>query len=381
MSIARDLPVREVSMSNPSFLLGLTGLNLGGGIAVVARSVNRALGEEVAAGRASLVDRVLLHDSVEGGSPPSPGGECHLARGSHARMVWQLWRCHRRRRHDWVFFDQLGLARAAQLPLPGFPPSRYAIFCHGIELDRVRPSGSRRASLLGARRLLCNSDHTAAVVGARFPEVADRVRVVSLCIDQERARAWERLPPPPRAANREPVVMIVGRMWSEEPGKGHDALIAAMTEVRRTHPEAQLWVVGDGDARAHLEAKARRVAPPGSVIFLGRLSDAELTDRYRRAAVFAMPSRQEGFGLVYAEAMWHGLPCVGSTADAAGNVIEDGATGLLVPYGNAQELAKAVSRLLGASQLRDHMGERAARRARERFGFARFKEDLLHGLE
>jgi phosphatidyl-myo-inositol dimannoside synthase len=59
-----------------------------------------------------------------------------------------------------------------------------------------------------------------------------------------------------------------------------------------------------------------------------------------------MPSQQEGFGIVYAEAMWFGLPCVGSTADAAVDVIDHGKTGLLVEYGDHIATADALIRLL-----------------------------------
>ena len=93
-----------------------------------------------------------------------------------------------------------------------------------------------------------------------------------------------------------------------------------------------------------------------------------------------MPSRQEGFGLVYAEAMWHGLPCLGSTADAAGEVIAQGETGLLVPYGDVAAIEAALTSLLGDPDARARMGEAGRRRARERFGYPRFRDDLLSAL-
>jgi phosphatidylinositol alpha-1,6-mannosyltransferase len=126
-------------------------------------------------------------------------------------------------------------------------------------------------------------------------------------------------------------------------------------------------------------ARERGVA--GAVRFLGRVTDAELGDLYRRASVFAMPSRQEGFGLVYAEAMWHGLACVGSTADAAGQLIVDGETGHLVPYADARATADAVAALLCDPARARAMGEAGRRRARERFGYPRFRADLLAALE
>src|SRR5262249_37458846 len=116
------------------------------------------------------------------------------------------------------------------------------------------------------------------------------------------------------------------------------------------------------------------------VRFFGRVSDAELGDLYRRASVYAMPSRQEGFGLSYAEAMWHGTPCVGSSRDAAGEVIRDGESGLLVPYDDPEALATALVRLPAGPGLGARMGEAGRRLARDCYGYARFRADLLAAL-
>jgi glycosyltransferase involved in cell wall biosynthesis len=93
-----------------------------------------------------------------------------------------------------------------------------------------------------------------------------------------------------------------------------------------------------------------------------------------------MPSRQEGFGLVFAEAMWWGLPCIGTTADAAGQVIAAGETGELVTYGDVPALSRALVKLLADPELVARMGEAGRRRARERFSYARFRADLLAAL-
>ena len=147
-------------------------------------------------------------------------------------------------------------------------------------------------------------------------------------------------------------------------------------------PTRELWIAGGGDDAARLAAKARERGVADCVRFLGRVSDAELGALYRRASVFAMPSRQEGFGLVYAEAMWWGLPCIGSTADAAGQVIAAGETGELVPYGDVAALgarARAACSRIASGAAR--MGEAGRRRAREHFGYGRFRADLLTALE
>ena len=178
-----------------------------------------------------------------------------------------------------------------------------------------------------------------------LPEFSDRIRVVPLCIDPDRVALWEQAESK-GAPRREPAALIVGRMWSVERGKGHDELLAAWPDVRRKVPDAQLWIVGTGDDVPRLEEAARDLDLGDAVRFLGRVSDAELGALYRRASVFAMPSRQEGFGLVFAEAMWWGLPCIGTTADAAGQVIVAGETGELVPYGDVEALARTLVGLL-----------------------------------
>ncbi len=367
-------------MTPQRVLLGLTGLRIDGGIASVARCVTRALDEEVQAGRLERSDRVLLLDDPAAPPDPPPRGEQRLAAGSQARFVWQLWRSFRRQRSDLVFFDQLGPARAAVIPGLGLAAARSAIFLHGIELGRVGHD-SRRRALDAAWRLLANSEHTAADVRKRFPPLADRVRVVPLCIDPERVAAWQAREDELARLAREPAALIVGRMWAEERGKGHDQLLEAWPGVRARVPRAELWVAGGGDDRERLEAKARELGLAGAVRFLGRVSDHELARLFRRASLFSMPSRQEGFGLVYAEALWHGLPCIGSTADAAGQVISPGETGLLVPYGEVAPLAEAVTELLLDSDRRERLAEAGRRQARQRFAYARFRADLLRALE
>jgi phosphatidylinositol alpha-1,6-mannosyltransferase len=360
-------------------LLALTGLQIDGGIAAVSRCIARALDEEARDGRLERVDRVLLLERPETAAAPPVRGEQHLARGNQPRFVWQTWRSHRRHRHDLVLFDLVGLARSVLLPLPGFPPRHFAIFVHGIELATAR-RGSRARALLAAHRLLANSEFTAAALREALPECGDRIRVVPLCIDPERIRRWEG---DPEAGSyvREPAALLVGRMWSEERGKGHDALIEGWPEVRRRVPAAQLWIVGEGDDVPRMRELARARGVADAVRFLGRVSDSELGALYRRASVFAMPSRQEGFGIVYAEAMWHGLPCVGSTADAAGQVIVDGETGRLVPYGDARSTAEAVAWLLSDPVRARAMGEAGRRHACERFTYPRFRNDLLAALD
>lgn len=359
--------------------MGLTGLAIDGGIAVVSRCMARAFDERISAGRVERLDRVLLLDDP-GRPPPAPvEGVQRFARSSQARFVWQLWRLYQQHRHDLVVFDHVGLARACRIPAPHFPPRKYAIFLHGTELRALSPG--RHQVLRGAKVLLANSRFTAAQVLEIDSQLAARINVVDLCIDPDRIRSWERADAGSGAPTRKRAALIVGRMWSEERGKGHDELIAAWPRVVARVPDAELWIGGDGDDRPRLEEMARSKGLAGSVRFFGRVSDAQLSELYSSASAFAMPSRQEGFGLVYAEAMWHGLPCIGSSADAAGQVILDGKTGLLVPYGDVPALEGALISLLSSPEKAAEMGRAGAERARRHFTYERFRRELLEALD
>lgn len=356
-------------------LFATTGLHIGGGIASVNRCILRALEDEVSKGRIDRIDVLSLHDPPD--SPLRRSGDRVLARGSRIRFVWQAWRL-LRKKPDLLILDHLGLGRTFELPILNLlKPRPTALFIHGTEFwtgnGEARAEVVRRADIV-----LTNSKFTASAVLEQLPEVEPRLHPVLLCIDPDLVDRWSKLQTS-TLSPRENAVLIVSRIHKGEPGKGHEALIDAWPNVRKSVPDARLWVVGDGTGRGDLERRAHAVGAEG-VDFLGKISDSELSRRYRQAALFAMPSRQEGFGLVYAEAMWHGLPCVGSSADAGREVIKHGESGAIVPYDDPAALAETLVSLLLDPAGRERMGANARAEANIRFGFERFRKELLSAL-
>ena len=158
--------------------------------------------------------------------------------------------------------------------------------------------------------------------------------------------------------------------------KGQSMLIDLWPRVIEAVPGAQLWVVGGGEGQQGLAKRAWAVGVADSVHFTGQVSDAELDRCYRSCDVFAMPSRGEGFGLVFAEAMARGLPCVASRVDAGAEVVEDGRTGLLVDPDDRDEVLAALLRLLHDDGLRRRLGEAGLARARSEFSVQEFRRRL-----
>jgi phosphatidylinositol alpha-1,6-mannosyltransferase len=178
-----------------------------------------------------------------------------------------------------------------------------------------------------------------------------------------------------------PTVLIVGRMLSAERYKGHDELLEAWPRIVAACGDARLVIVGDGDDRPRLQAKAAALGIDSSVCFTGFVSQARLREHYADGWVFAMPSRGEGFGLVYLEAMSHGLPCIGSIHDAAGEVIDDGVTGYLVDQRDTTAMAERIVQLLRDRSLRAQMGRCSQERFQTHFTYERFRARLLSILE
>jgi glycosyltransferase involved in cell wall biosynthesis len=179
---------------------------------------------------------------------------------------------------------------------------------------------------------------------------------------------------------RRDAALIVGRMVSSERYKGHDELLEIWPSVLSQIGPAELWIAGDGDDRARLEAKAASLGLSDQVKFLGELSEAELRNLYFECSFFVMPSRDEGFGLVFLEAMRCAKACIGA-AGAAAEIITDGESGYVVDPGDGGALTEAVVRLFRDEELRKRMGKRGLARFQEHFTVQHFQRRLGHVLD
>jgi len=152
------------------------------------------------------------------------------------------------------------------------------------------------------------------------------------------------------------IALIVARMSASERKGSARALLDIWPQVIARHPDAVLAVAGDGDDRERLENKARELGVHGSVTFAGRVGDSALAGLYARCRFFVMPSRDEGFGLVFLEAMRAAKPCIGGTG-AASEIIGHEHTGILVEPGNQSQLLAAVLRLYDESDTCKRFGD------------------------
>jgi glycosyltransferase involved in cell wall biosynthesis len=216
-----------------------------------------------------------------------------------------------------------------------------------VELARRLPSLARPV-VERARLVICASS---ALAGSARELGAREVRVIPSGVEVPPDEGDEEAEPPH--------VLYVGRL---SPEKGILELVDAAEGI-------PLVVVGDGPLRDRVPQA------------LGFIPNAELGPYYRRAAVVAVPSRREGYGVVCAEAMAHGRPVVASAVGGLLDLVRHGETGLLVPPGDAAGLREALHWLLGDADLRRRLGAAGRERAREHLSWERATAETLRAYE
>jgi len=157
-----------------------------------------------------------------------------------------------------------------------------------------------------------------------------------------------------------PTAFVIGCLARLEPHKGISDLIEAVSMLPNPHGDLLLAIAGDGSERSNLLSLA---ADRGKnrTLLLGRIPDVD--DFFAACDIFALPSHLEGFGLVYVEAAFHGIPSVGTTAGGIPDAVIDSETGLLVSVGDVHALAASIERLHHDATLRTRLGQAAQTRA------------------
>ncbi len=153
-------------------------------------------------------------------------------------------------------------------------------------------------------------------------------------------------------------VTYVGRVQRSSRWKGIQVLIDSFPQILAQVPSARLVLVGDGDDLPSVRSRAAELGIDEHVVWRGALSGDELVRAYQQSAIVVLPSltESESFGMTLIEALACGVPVVGSDVGGIPYVIRDGVDGLLVPPGDVDGLAHALSALLTDAPRRTRMG-------------------------
>jgi phosphatidylinositol alpha-1,6-mannosyltransferase len=362
----------------PKVILGVfPELTAVGGIQQVSRHTGATL-EELATRKCLRCELVALNDPSGGGVFEVGGREYRFQGFARNKAALLAYLTTRARQTRLIFTTHVNLGPLALWMKLLQGRARYWVTVHGMEVWEPLPL-ARRVALRKAGGIIAVSRHTAETT-VKVQRVAQgKIVVLSPALDPRHSAPDGEQPqwPVPQGSR---VLLTVARLLASEPGKGVDTVIRALPRLLKSFANLYYVVIGDGDGRPPLENLAVKCGVAERVLFLGSRS-GPLRTCYEAADVFVMPSRQEGFGIVYLEAMAAGRPVVGAACGGATEVIADGETGFLVNYGDVPALEMRLAALLADDGLRQSMGEAGRRRAEERHRFELFRERLIDILE
>jgi glycosyltransferase involved in cell wall biosynthesis len=240
----------------------------------------------------------------------------------------------------------------------------------GIIADELKNEQGRVRALLAVQArwerrnveradlVMVTSRYSAGVAQQEYGVPTERLAVVPEPIDLE---VWDdQFWRAPRHAHPGPVILCVARMY---PRKRLSDLLRAAGILRARVPGAQVRIVGRGPEWATVSRLHAELGLGSSVALLGDLTRERLAEEYVNATAFCLPSVQEGFGIVFLEAMAAELPVVACRAAAVPEVVLDGVTGILVAARDPGAIAEALERLIKDAALARRLGQEGRRRA------------------
>ena len=309
------------------------------------------------------VDLVLA--VAAGETSPVPGAEAHVASRNpfSPAGALELGRIVRAVAPD--------VTHCLHFPTPFPTPHPLVVTLHDISplmVPGLMSSAAKRAvyrrqiarAVRIADRIVTDATFTVGELERVFPRAAGRIASIPIAADDFSAGEREPLPPPLAVLASAPYVLSMGSTRSH---KDLPTLLAAFARLAPARPNLRLLLVGH-DVPGYLARNLPAETPAAvlaRVAFTGRVTDGQLRALYAGAAVFAFPSRYEGFGLPPLEAMALGAPVVVAHAASLPEVVGDAA--LLAPPGDPVALAHAIERILGDQSLRERLVAAGAARA------------------
>lgn len=263
------------------------------------------------------------------------------------------------------------------------PSKKLMVICHGIEVWQPI-TGIKKKMLQKADRVLAVSEYTKQQIVEKQQVSAERVSVFHNTIDpffdypQQFAKDSS-LMARYGIADTDYVVYTLCRLSSKEQYKGYDAVIKAIGQLVAKYPQIKYLLAGKYDdvEKARLDALIAEHSLQEHVIFTGYIKDEEVTKHYQLGDVFIMPSKGEGFGIVYIEAMACGRNVIAGNADGSKDALRNGELGVILDADNVDAIAIAIADKIDNKEKYDaNYAAALQQKVVQYFGFAAYKQKL-----
>ena len=286
------------------------------------------------------------------------------------------------RRSDRVILSHINLLPLGWMIKKIAPGTKVVLLAHGIEIWYRLPRWKQRM-LRRCDGIVCVSQYTADTIAGMHRIDAGKCTVLNNCLDP--------FLPVPSVKRKDAdvlrkyglgptdkILFTLTRLSSKERYKGYDLVIRSVASLKKKYPGIKYLVAGKYDKaeKKFLDALIKTQDVKKEVVLVGFLPDKTLEEYFALADIYIMPSRKEGFGIVFIEAMYYGLSVIAGNADGSVDALACGQLGLLVDPGDTSQLTAAIESVLTrpADYAPDHQ------MVVEHFSYENYKQKLTRAL-
>jgi len=338
-------------LHNNILLLTLKVFSATGGIEKVCRVAGKSLFEWTVREEKS-VEVFCMHDSQEDADDNKyfPSEIFRGFAGGRIRLIWEAVK--KGRNSDTVILSHINLLLVGWLIKLFSPKTKLVMFAHGIEIWGEL-SGLKKRMLKSCDLIVPVSQYTADRISEIHQWPASKLKVLNNCLDPflpvgQPEQAIENLRKKYGLKKDNIVLFTLTRLSSKERYKGYDKVLEALVELKKSYPSVRYLLAGsyDTEEKRHLDEMIGRMGLTNDVLIPGFVAEEDLVTHFKMADLYVMPSMKEGFGIVFIEAMYYGLPVIAGNKDGSVDALCNGELGILVDPIDTSAILEAMSRIL-----------------------------------
>ena len=368
-------------MANAVLFLTLKVFSATGGIEKVCRVAGKALNEiQVAEGGKFRVMSMYESSQDAAGNKYFPAEKFKGFNKRKSRFIFAAIKAGMY--SDVIILSHINLLLAGWLIKKIRPSKKLILLAHGIEVWEPF-SAWKKIMLNTCNEIISVSNFTSASVQEQLKNTQIKFSVVNNCLDP--------FLPPPTAAKKnpallkkysiganDPVLLTLTRLSATERVKGYHTVMGIVAQLKKKYPSIRYLLAGKADAaeRKFLEQLICTLHLEENVILTGYVADDELAEYFQLADLYVMPSKKEGFGIIFIEAMFYGLPVIAGNKDGSADALLNGELGLLVNPDDVDEIKNAIEKMLGNSA--HHKPD--PQKLMQHFSFETYKENFKKAL-
>jgi phosphatidylinositol alpha-1,6-mannosyltransferase len=251
---------------------------------------------------------------------------------------------------DKIILSHVNLLPAAYLIKLFSPKTRIILFAHGIEVWRPIKNWERMFLMRGCQQIWAVSHYTAKQIEEVHKIPQSFIRVLNNCIDPffVAPKAFikpEHLLDRYDLSRDQPVLLTLTRLSSTEAYKGYNHVIECLPELIKEYPNIRYLIAGKADdiEKERLEILIAKKQLQDHVLLIGFIPENELSSIFRLADIFIMPSKKEGFGIVFIEAAACGCKIIAGNHDGSPDALLNGKLGMLIDPDNTPEMISSIA--------------------------------------